>query len=493
MLYNRRIRCSRAPAPMVRLLTPNDYRSMPWKNGAGRTTEIAVHPPGAALDAFAWRVSIADVEQDGPFSRFPGIDRTIVLLGGSGMRLRGTGMGPKGTVRETELSTRFVAHDFSGDDAIDCTLLAGPCRDFNAMFRRSRARGRVAVVRDSETRFEPAQFHVSYRGERCARVRWFRDRGLHRLDEGHALLAAATTSGDEVSIVVRSARVRRRGARRRHRMPMRLFAADALTPRGWRRDVVVEVARDGTIERGRRCRRARGRRARRGSARSGDAQPPFARLPARDRRDRTGQRERGRRQLLDVAAGDVRIPRSRRRRRVRGDRRAGLCRDAEGGLHGGRRIPLRASRSAGQAVRRSGGARAPRSSPRPARPASRSRCCRCSTRIPALAARRRRRGSAGSCIRSTRMRVSSTRSLATRRAASWNLGVAPHSLRAVTPEELSAIVSLAPHERADPHSRRRAGARGRRLRRVERARARSNGCSTTRASTRAGASCTRRT
>src|SRR6476619_3067787 len=121
---------------MVRLLTPNDYRSMPWKNGAGRTTEIAVHPPGAALDAFAWRVSIADVERDGPFSRFPGIDRTIVLLGGSGMRLaeastNPTGMtspkgmtnpkgmtSPKGTARETELSTCFVAHDFSGDDAV---------------------------------------------------------------------------------------------------------------------------------------------------------------------------------------------------------------------------------------------------------------------------------------------------------------------------------------------------------------------------------------
>ena len=187
---------------MVRLLTPNDYRSMPWKNGAGRTTEIAVHPPGAALDAFAWRVSIADVEQDGPFSRFPGIDRTIVLLGGSGMRLRGTGMGPNGTVRETELSARFVAHDFSGDDAIDCTLLAGPCRDFNAMFRRGRARGRVAVVRDSPARFESAQFHVSY-AAKGAHECTVLGHGSHRLDEGHALLAAATTSGNEVSIVVR--------------------------------------------------------------------------------------------------------------------------------------------------------------------------------------------------------------------------------------------------------------------------------------------------
>ena len=194
---------------MVRLLTPNDYRSMPWKNGAGRTTEIAVHPPGAALDAFAWRVSIADVERDGPFSRFPGIDRTIVLLAGSGMRLagpgtspKGLGMGPKGTARETDLTTRFVAHDFSGDDAIDCTLLAGPCRDFNAMFRRGRARGRVAVVRDSPARFEPAQFHVSYaaKGPHECTVPGF---GFHRLDEGHALLVAATISGDEVSIDVR--------------------------------------------------------------------------------------------------------------------------------------------------------------------------------------------------------------------------------------------------------------------------------------------------
>src|SRR4029453_7140835 len=70
-------------APMVRLLTPNDYRSRPWKNGAGRTTEIAVHPAGAGLDAFAWRVSIASVERNGPFSAFPGIDRTIVLLDGA--------------------------------------------------------------------------------------------------------------------------------------------------------------------------------------------------------------------------------------------------------------------------------------------------------------------------------------------------------------------------------------------------------------------------
>jgi len=174
---------------MVRLLTPTDFRSMPWKNGGGRTTEIAVHPAGAALDAFAWRVSIANVERDGAFSAFPGIDRTIVLLDGAGMRLQGAERG-------IDLTTRYLAHDFRGDDSIDCKLVSGPCRDFNAMFRRGRARGSVTVVRRSGAKFDPAQFCVSYAAKgpheatiarRCAR----------RLDEGHALVAAESVSAAE--------------------------------------------------------------------------------------------------------------------------------------------------------------------------------------------------------------------------------------------------------------------------------------------------------
>ena len=140
---------------MVRLLTPADYRSMPWKNGAGRTTEIAAHPPGAAFDDFAWRVSVAEVDRDGPFSRFPGVDRTIVLLEGAGMRLRGG-------IRDADLTKRFAPHAFSGDEAIDCTLVDGRIRDFNVMFRRGRARGRVAVVRGEGTEFAPADYRLAY-------------------------------------------------------------------------------------------------------------------------------------------------------------------------------------------------------------------------------------------------------------------------------------------------------------------------------------------
>src|SRR5262249_48883926 len=153
--------------------TPNDYRSMPWKNGAGRTTELAVHPAGAGLDAFAWRVSIANVERSGPFSAFPGIDRTIVLLDGAGMHL---GRGE----RTIDLTTPFVPQDFRGDQSVDCTLVAGPSRDFNAMFRRGRARGSVAVVRGSVAEFDPAQFCLSYAAKgahECTVAR----RGAHRV------------------------------------------------------------------------------------------------------------------------------------------------------------------------------------------------------------------------------------------------------------------------------------------------------------------------
>ena len=71
------------------VLSPNDYRRMPWKNGLGHTMQIATHPADADLASFVWRVSVAEVTQDGPFSPFAGVDRTLVLLTGAGMKLEG--------------------------------------------------------------------------------------------------------------------------------------------------------------------------------------------------------------------------------------------------------------------------------------------------------------------------------------------------------------------------------------------------------------------
>src|SRR5215510_3780263 len=46
----------------MRIILPDAYRRMPWKNGAGTTTEIAIDPPEADVAGrFRWRLSIADV------------------------------------------------------------------------------------------------------------------------------------------------------------------------------------------------------------------------------------------------------------------------------------------------------------------------------------------------------------------------------------------------------------------------------------------------
>lgn len=180
---------------MVRLLTPADYRSMPWKNGGGRTTEIVSHPPEAALDVFAWRVSVAEVDRDGPFSRFPGIDRTIVLLDGEGMRLRG------GTL-DADLTTPFALHTFSGDEATDCTLVAGRIRDFNAMVRRGRARGSVAVVRGEGAEFAPADYRLVYAAtgqHECAISGW----ASRVLAAGYSLLVDHTADREGSPMTIR--------------------------------------------------------------------------------------------------------------------------------------------------------------------------------------------------------------------------------------------------------------------------------------------------
>jgi environmental stress-induced protein Ves len=57
---------------MLHVLTPRDYRVMPWKNGGGTTTEIWIHPEGAGWDDFEWRVGIADIGSRGRSRRFPG-------------------------------------------------------------------------------------------------------------------------------------------------------------------------------------------------------------------------------------------------------------------------------------------------------------------------------------------------------------------------------------------------------------------------------------
>ncbi|RUZ01057.1 HutD family protein, partial [Mesorhizobium sp. M7A.F.Ca.CA.002.15.1.1] len=116
----------------MRILRAAEYRSMPWKNGGGVTTEIAVSPPGAGLNDFDWRVSMARVESSGPFSQFAGIDRTLAVLEGEGIVLEIAGYPPRSINRTTALFS------FPADVQTSAALIGGPITDLNVMTRRSR-------------------------------------------------------------------------------------------------------------------------------------------------------------------------------------------------------------------------------------------------------------------------------------------------------------------------------------------------------------------
>ncbi|MGN2251533.1 HutD family protein [Frateuria sp. GZRe14] len=163
--------------PILRL---HDCPARPWKNGLGRTRELAVEPPAAGMDDFLWRVSVAEVDSAAPFSAFPGVDRTIVLLEGAGFAMA------LDDGRTHALTEPFAPFGFPGEAQVTVTLAGGATRDFNLMVRRGYARGRVAVWRPSDDVRLQAETVLLY----CARGRLELDDDV--LQPGDAWLRSAT-------------------------------------------------------------------------------------------------------------------------------------------------------------------------------------------------------------------------------------------------------------------------------------------------------------
>lgn len=104
----------------------------PWKNGGGVTRTLAADPAGR------WRVSIADIGQDGPYSRFPGYDRVSVVLSGEGVALQGEGVAVALRPRSPTV--------FAGDEVLQSRLVQGPVRVLNLFVLRGSAEARVECV-----------------------------------------------------------------------------------------------------------------------------------------------------------------------------------------------------------------------------------------------------------------------------------------------------------------------------------------------------------
>jgi hypothetical protein len=132
---------------MTRLIQYASLHPTPWKNGGGSTTELMVAPAGATFEDFDWRISIATITQSGPFSVFPGIDRTLTLIEGPGVVL------DVGNERRVALSEREPMVAFPGETVVTATVDGGATTDFNVMTRRSRCTHQLErrLVRDFST------------------------------------------------------------------------------------------------------------------------------------------------------------------------------------------------------------------------------------------------------------------------------------------------------------------------------------------------------
>lgn len=135
---------------MFTVISPAQFKTTPWKNGQGETTELAISP-GGTLTEFDWRISMATVLNHGPFSDFSGYHRHLVLLEGNGIELTHD----ESTV--DVLQSPLSVASFDGSYATVGHLLAGPIQDFNVMTKQNYFAADIKTV----SQHQAIQYHAT--------------------------------------------------------------------------------------------------------------------------------------------------------------------------------------------------------------------------------------------------------------------------------------------------------------------------------------------
>jgi hypothetical protein len=122
------------------LIRADRVPAQPWRNGGGRTHELLTRPAGARN--WRLRISVAEVDREGPFSVFPGIRRWFTVLDGAGLQL-------KFHDSEQVLDAGHEPVEFDGEAPVECRLIDGPTRDLNLM--HAGGAGLMQVARSGES------------------------------------------------------------------------------------------------------------------------------------------------------------------------------------------------------------------------------------------------------------------------------------------------------------------------------------------------------
>ncbi len=122
---------------LLKVIAPQQFKTIPWKNGLGETTELAIND-GANLDSFDWRLSIASVVNDGVFSDFSGYQRNLVLISGQGIMLQHDGKSIDNLVNLLDIAR------FDGGCETYGKLNAGTIKDFNIITNKQKIQPQVS-------------------------------------------------------------------------------------------------------------------------------------------------------------------------------------------------------------------------------------------------------------------------------------------------------------------------------------------------------------
>jgi environmental stress-induced protein Ves len=129
---------------MISVLSPEQFNTIPWKNGKGETIELAINE-GGTLDDFIWRLSMASVVEDGVFSDFSGYQRNLILIEGYGINLQ------HDDSKIDKLTRILDIANFDGGCRTVGNLPAGEITDFNVISHKEKCSVVVETFKEQQT------------------------------------------------------------------------------------------------------------------------------------------------------------------------------------------------------------------------------------------------------------------------------------------------------------------------------------------------------
>ncbi len=165
---------------MIHTVRLQDVPPQPWRNGGGSTCELLAWPSvgasggasggassgpsdgpsggpsdGPSTTPWQCRISVARIEQNGPFSAFPGVERWFAVVQGEGVVLRFAN-------RRALLSVGSQPVRFEGASAPQCDLLDGTTQDLNLMAQSAAGRAGMFTVTPGEAWDSSAKLRAVY-------------------------------------------------------------------------------------------------------------------------------------------------------------------------------------------------------------------------------------------------------------------------------------------------------------------------------------------